>query len=114
MSNYVNVTTNFKDATGTALNGYLLATMMCSISTNSSESVAEDYVPPFRKKFTVTNGVAQSFSLPITEDSNPSGVPVILEVYNSLGQLHQVVELVTPRIGAVGDAQQTILLKDYL
>lgn len=112
MADYITVTTDFADASGAGFNGYLLATMMTHIVTNPDG--AKDYVAPFRKRFTVTNGVAQSLVLPVTEDSNPSGVPVILELYDNLGHLHQVIELVTPRIGAVGDAQQTIALKDYL
>lgn len=112
MADYITVTTDFTTATGAAFSGYLIATMMAAVVTNAAG--AKDYVAPFRKKFTVTNGAAQSLALPVTEDSNPSGVPVILELYDDLGHLHQVVELVTPRIGAVGDAQQTIALKDYL
>ena len=112
MADYVTVNTDFTTPSGAGFSGYLIATMMSSIVTASTGS--KDYIAPFRDRFTVTNGVAQSLVLPVTQDSNPSGVPVILELYDNLGHLHQVVELVTPRIGAVGDAQQTIQLKDYL
>lgn len=114
MADYVTVNTDFTTATGAAFSGYLIATMMTAIVTNSSALGAKDYIAPFRKRFIVTNGVAQSLVLPVTQDSNPSGVPVILELYDDIGHLHQVVELVTPRIGAVNAAQQTIQLKDYL
>lgn len=122
MADYVFVNTDFTDATGAAFNGYLIATMMTHVVTNNSAGGAKDYVAPFRKKFYVVSGVARIgsgngsdlMSLPVTQDSNPSGVPVILEVYDNLGHLHQVVEFIPPRIGAVSAAQATVNLKDYL
>lgn len=115
-SDYQEVTTSFKDPkTGAAFTGTLIVAML----PEKVKLAGGGYLGAFRQPYPVTAGQAfmldgtTELLLPITEDSNPAGVPLFLTLVDANGRQADIGYFVLPRPAGAAP-YPAVLLDDYL